>query len=115
MGREITSVQLMPITRITIRHRRGRIRGISAAGSRLASLARESYDWEVIGLPSKGGLCMTKIFHHKFYRYVRMMLRVRPKMRTERLGLLSGPGIRGICGGTWKERMKLWEDFGRSQ
>ena len=36
-------------------------------------------------------------FHHRHYRYVRMMLRRYPKMRDELLGLTGNAGARAIC------------------
>jgi hypothetical protein len=35
-------------------------------------------------------------FHHRFYRYVRMMLRRYPKMRNEIYGLRSNNGVQSI-------------------
>jgi hypothetical protein len=35
-------------------------------------------------------------FHHRFYRYVRMMLRRYPKMHNEIYGLRSNNGVRSI-------------------
>ncbi len=39
------------------------------------------------------------VFHHRHYRYVRMMLRRYPKMRNEIFGLSSEAGCIAICGG----------------
>lgn len=36
------------------------------------------------------------MFHHRFYRYVRMMLRRCPKMRNEVHGLRSNNGVQSI-------------------
>jgi len=37
-------------------------------------------------------------FHHRYYRYVRMMLRRYPKMRNERLAYGGNHSVRAICG-----------------
>ena len=36
-------------------------------------------------------------FHHRYYRYARMMLRRYPKMRNEAWARSSNRGTRGIC------------------
>lgn len=47
-----------------------------------------------------------QIFHYRYYRYVRMMLRRYPKMRQERLAWSVGPGINGICQNTFHSRVR---------
>lgn len=36
-------------------------------------------------------------FHHRYYRYARMMLRRYPKMRGEFLAYSGNAGMRGVC------------------
>ena len=46
------------------------------------------------------------MFHYNFYRYVRYMLRRYPKMRQERLGWSSGPGMGPLVGRRLLSRLR---------
>lgn len=47
------------------------------------------------------------LFHHRHYRYVRMMLRRYPKMREGRFGWSSNSGVVAICGGEAVRRDRI--------
>lgn len=49
---------------------------------------------------------VNRLFHYRYYRYARYMLRRYPIMRKGIMGLRSGPGIDAICGGDVYTRIR---------